>query len=89
MPKKLQSQNVNGEKLCKLQSTLPQKASRKMLVKLTPFVANFTIILQAAFVPIFFRQKNAKPNCKWRKALQNTLVQRSCLLNVGKTDTWG
>jgi hypothetical protein len=38
------------------------KTDRKMLVKLTPAV-NFIIILQAAFVPIFFCQKNTKPNC--------------------------
>jgi len=52
---------------------LPKKADYKMLMKLTP-VVNLINILQAAFVPIFWRQKIRKPNCNKRKALKNTLV---------------
>jgi len=38
------------------------KVVLKMLMKLTP-VVNFINFLWAAFAPIFFWQKNTKPNC--------------------------
>jgi len=46
-----------------------------MLVKLTP-VVNFINILQAAFEPIFFRQKVIKPNCNWTKASKALLNKK-------------
>ena len=39
---------------------------------------NCANILQAAFVPISFRQKITNPNCKHIKAAQNTFIQKSC-----------
>ncbi len=51
---KLHSQTASIEKLCK--TLLYEKAVHNMLAKLTP-VVNFINILQAAFVPIFLRQK--------------------------------
>jgi len=36
------------------------------------YVVNFINILRPAFAPIFFCQKITKPNCYWRKAVQNT-----------------
>ncbi len=33
--------------------------------------------LQAAFAPIFFGQKITKPNCAYRKAAENNLVQKN------------
>ncbi len=38
------------------------KAAYRMLMKLTPGV-NFINILRAAFLPLFFCQKNTKPKC--------------------------
>jgi len=51
-------------------------------------VVNFTNILQAVFVLIFFCQKITKPNCNWRKVVQNTFVQKSCSENAVEIDTW-
>jgi len=49
-----------------------------MLVKVTP-VINFTSILQQpAYVQIFYRRKNAKPNSKKRKAEQHNSKQKIC-----------
>jgi len=48
---------------------------------------NFTNILRASFLPIFFCQKITKPNCNYRKSVQNTFVLKSCSKNVGKIDT--
>jgi len=45
-------------------------------------VNNCTNILQAAFAPIYFGQKITKPICKKRQAVQNTFVQKNCLLTV-------
>jgi len=45
-----------------------KKAAHKMLVKLTPRV-NFTSILIAAFVPIFFCQKITEQKSKYRKTV--------------------
>jgi len=47
-----------------------------MLVKLKS-VLNIFNFLQAAFAPIFFWQKNIKPNCNQAKATQSTFVQKS------------
>jgi len=45
------------------------------------FEVNFTKILQAAFVPIFFYQKIAMPNCNYRKAVKNDFhTKRSSLI---------
>jgi len=60
-----------------LLGSLSVKTDLKMLVKLTP-VVNFINILLAAFATIFLCQKNTKPNCKKRKAEQNTFAQKSC-----------
>ncbi len=54
-----------------------EKAARKMLIKLTPFI-NFTNILRAAFSPILYHLKITKPSCEWRKAAQNTFVCKIC-----------
>jgi len=45
--------------------------------KLSIAGVNLTNILRAAFVPIFFRQKNTKPNCKYKKAAHNTFEWKS------------
>jgi len=47
-----------------------------MLMKLTP-VVNFNNILRTAFSPIYFCQKNTKPNFSYRKAMQNTSIQKA------------
>jgi hypothetical protein len=52
---------VIKEKL--LEALLYKKIEHKMLMKLAPLV-NFTNILQATFVPIFFCQKITKPKSK-------------------------
>ena len=48
---------------------------------------NFTNNLQTAFVLISFRQKITNPNCKHRKAAQNTFVWKSRSWNVGYVET--
>jgi len=58
-----------------LQNDICAKAACKLLVKLTPGV-NFITILQAAFAPLFLHQKITKPNCYYRKAVQNTFLQK-------------
>ncbi len=63
---------------CNLGSLL-NKAACKMLAKLTP-VADFTNILHLTFAQIVFWQKNIKPNCIWRQAVQNTFFKKSCSL---------
>jgi len=52
--KKILSQNVTREKL--REALLYKKRAHKKLMTLTPLV-NFTNILQAGFLPIFFQQK--------------------------------
>ncbi len=47
-----------------------------MLMKLTPFV-NFINFLWAAFVPIFFCQKNYKAKIKLKKSMLSTFAQKS------------
>jgi len=42
---------------------------------MTP-VVNFTNILWGVFLPIFFCQKIAKPNCNYRKSANNTFIQK-------------
>jgi len=51
LARKLKSQNLSKEKLCKALSN--KKGAHKMLMKLTP-VVNFTNILRAAFESILF-----------------------------------
>ncbi len=54
--------------------------------KMRPGV-NFTNILQAAFAPIYFSfpQNITNPNCRMKiKAMQNTLEQKNCELNIGE-----
>jgi len=53
----------------------------QMLVKSTPDV-NFTNILLAAFASLLFCQKIIKPNCNYRKASKNTLIQQRCSQSV-------
>jgi hypothetical protein len=57
-----------------------------MKKKLTP-VVNFTNILQAAYAPIFLRQKSTNLKSKYKKALRKTFVRKSCAYNVGEIDT--
>ena len=52
-----------------------EKAAQKMLVKLTPGV-NFTNIIIAHFCQYSFRQKKLKPKQPYKKAAQNTFVQK-------------
>ncbi len=47
-----------------------------MLVKLTTLI-NVTKILLDFFAQIFFSQKITNTNCKYRKAAQNTFVQKA------------
>jgi len=53
------------------------------MTKWTPSV-NFINILQAAFAPLFLHQKLQKPNCKHRKAAQNSYVQKDVHLMLIK-----
>ena len=41
---------------------------------------NFTNILQAAFAPLFFCQKYTMPNCKYKKAAQNTFNKKAACI---------
>jgi len=50
-------------------------------------VVNFIKILRAVFTPIFLHQKITKPNCNQRKAVQNTLVQKTLRIKCDKIDT--
>ena len=61
-------------------------AYHKILGKLTQ-VVNITNILLA--VSISFWQNNTNINCKYRKAANNTFVQKSCSYNVGEFDIQG
>jgi len=47
------------------------------------FHQHFTL----AFLPIFLRQKIAKPKCKDGKAAQSTFVLKTCAKNVDEIDT--
>jgi hypothetical protein len=48
---------------------------------------NFTNILREAFnALIFLRQKSANLNCKYKKVVHKTFVQKSCAQNVGEID---
>jgi hypothetical protein len=46
-----------------LKSFWQKKIVAKAALKKLTTIVNFTNILQAAFVPLFFQQKIAKPNC--------------------------
>jgi len=56
--------------------TCEEENLKKISLSFAKSCQNFIQILQTAFARIFLWQKITKPNCNWRKAEQNSSVQK-------------